>query len=123
VGRLGEVVLKEGIYLYVGSAQGPGGLHGRILRHLKKGNVQKWHVDYLLNHCSIKSIAYIIGKGDLETLLYKTFIQYFKPAWRGFGATDKKRDYTHLFTCTYPLEECLNQLVNVGLNIIKTEKN
>jgi len=33
VGSLGRVTLARGIYVYVGSARGPGGLYSRIRRH------------------------------------------------------------------------------------------
>ena len=47
VGRLGELVLRPGFYIYVGSALGPGGLRARIGRHLKRVKRLRWHVDYL----------------------------------------------------------------------------
>ncbi len=36
VGRLSDLLLKTGWYLYVGSAFGPGGLMARLKRHLRK---------------------------------------------------------------------------------------
>ncbi len=47
VGRLGRHHLPAGRYVYAGSALGPGGLAGRLGRHLRSGRRTHWHVDYL----------------------------------------------------------------------------
>lgn len=47
IGRLGEMPLCPGYYLYVGSALGPGGLRRRLERHLRAEKRPHWHIDYL----------------------------------------------------------------------------
>lgn len=47
IGALGSRVFEPGVYLYVGSARGPGGLKARISRHFKKTRRLAWHFDYL----------------------------------------------------------------------------
>ena len=54
VGRLGRFRLPTGIYVYVGSARGPGGLAARVGRHLRRSGTgagpaapPHWHIDYL----------------------------------------------------------------------------
>jgi Uri superfamily endonuclease len=47
VGRLGLFSLPAGYCLYLGSALGPGGLAGRLGRHLRPPLAPHWHVDYL----------------------------------------------------------------------------
>ncbi len=50
VGRLGEFLFPAGWYLYVGSAQGPGGVAARVRRHWRKAGDGKrlhWHVDHV----------------------------------------------------------------------------
>lgn len=47
VGGLGELELEPGVYAYVGSAFGPGGLGARLRRHLRGEGAVHWHVDYL----------------------------------------------------------------------------
>ncbi|MBK1669368.1 hypothetical protein CKO28_15120 [Rhodovibrio sodomensis] len=37
--------LAAGVYLYVGSANGPGGLRARVARHLRADKRPRWHVD------------------------------------------------------------------------------
>jgi len=49
VGRLGRFRFPAGFYLYMGSALGPGGLTGRLARHLRSSKRLHWHVDYLLD--------------------------------------------------------------------------
>lgn len=47
VGRLGKFDFPSGFYLYVGSANGPGGLRGRVGRHLRADTKSHWHIDAL----------------------------------------------------------------------------
>ena len=47
VGRLGQLSLERGYYLYVGSARGPGGVKARIAHHQKVASRPHWHIDYL----------------------------------------------------------------------------
>ena len=49
IGRLGRFRFPAGFYLYVGSALGPGGLAGRLARHLRADKRLHWHVDYVLH--------------------------------------------------------------------------
>ncbi|MEM1631178.1 MAG: GIY-YIG nuclease family protein [Thermofilum sp.] len=39
--------LPPGIYVYIGSARGPGGVRARVLRHLRREKKVKWHIDQL----------------------------------------------------------------------------
>jgi len=45
--RLGNPVLAPGLYLYCGSANGPGGVRARLGRHLRRDKILRWHIDYL----------------------------------------------------------------------------
>ncbi len=47
VGALGVHTFPPGLYLYVGSAWGPGGLAARVNRHLRGGSSRHWHIDHL----------------------------------------------------------------------------
>ena len=47
VGRLGEAVFPEGVYVYCGSAFNPGGIRARLGRHLHHQRSRPhWHIDY-----------------------------------------------------------------------------
>ena len=54
VGWLRQHDFSSGYYAYVGSAIG--GLKPRLLRHLKKNKTPRWHIDYLTERASIRSI-------------------------------------------------------------------
>ena len=47
IGALGETQFPAGIYAYLGSARGPGGIRARLGRHIAGGKTQRWHIDYL----------------------------------------------------------------------------
>lgn len=47
IGRLGQLHVRPGFYVYVGSAFGPGGVRARIAHHGKPSRHPHWHVDYL----------------------------------------------------------------------------
>ena len=47
IGKLGLLQVREGYYIYVGSALGPGGLKARIAHHKKISDRPRWHIDYL----------------------------------------------------------------------------
>lgn len=55
IGRLGEVRLESGDYIYSGSALQSGGLRARLLRHARPLTRRHWHVDHL------RTIATVMG--------------------------------------------------------------
>ncbi len=59
VGRLGTARFQAGRYIYLGSAQGPGGLRARLVRHVKGEGSLHWHVDYLRRVAPINMIYYL----------------------------------------------------------------
>src|SRR5689334_4380428 len=58
IGRIGAVRLSPGLYLYVGSAFGPGGLRARIGHHARRAKQPHWHVDYIRQYTRLKSVLY-----------------------------------------------------------------
>lgn len=98
VGRLG-VFSFDGAYLYVGSAQGAGGVK-RIDRHLQVacGNnpTKRWHIDYLLKAGRPKDIFVAFTERNVECKLAQKLSRKAIPVISGFGASDCKCR-THLF--------------------------
>jgi Uri superfamily endonuclease len=47
VGRLGTMAVRPGVYAYVGSAFGSGGVRARVRRHWSGTATPHWHIDYL----------------------------------------------------------------------------
>lgn len=72
IGKLGEFAFPVGYYVYVGSALGPGGLAGRLNRHVRlahDGQGKKrlhWHIDYLRQYSELTGIWYASHDTTLE---------------------------------------------------------
>ena len=99
IGSLGLHDLDAGIYVYVGSAHGPGGVFSRICRHLRKEKKRKWHIDYLttLNDCEILGAIIFHATERLECKIAEKLIDSgFRYPIRKFGSTDCKCP-AHLF--------------------------
>ena len=62
VGKLGRSVFSSGIYVYLGSAHGPGGIKARLGRHLRGGGRIHWHIDYLLEVGEVQAYGVIGSK-------------------------------------------------------------
>jgi Uri superfamily endonuclease len=46
VGRLGDLQLQPGFYVYVGSALGLGGVRARLAHHMRPAQRPHWHIGY-----------------------------------------------------------------------------
>lgn len=104
--------LKTGFYVYVGSAFSKGGLYSRVKRHFKKLKKMHWHIDYLTAEPNASIVGFYAipwrGDEDCEQLLASILLRKFKSV-AGFGATDKRRDLSHLFYCGLSAA-CINEL-------------
>jgi Uri superfamily endonuclease len=58
VGRLGELRVRPGFYVYVGSAFGPGGVRARVRRHWRGSRRPHWHVDHLRSAAEPNAVWY-----------------------------------------------------------------
>jgi Uri superfamily endonuclease len=97
VGRLGEARFPAGAMLYLGSACGPGGLKGRLNRHLQpnKAGSLHWHIDYLRRVARVRAIAYLVQPESppaepLECLWSQALVRLpgSSVPLPGFGASD-----------------------------------
>lgn len=66
VGRLGRFAFRAGLYVYVGSARGPGGLRARLGRHLRQAAKPHWHIDTLRAVASVRGVLYTMAPEPLE---------------------------------------------------------
>jgi Uri superfamily endonuclease len=98
VGRLGRQRF-DGLYLYVGSALGPGGLK-RIERHravaMGRNKTRRWHIDYLLALGSLRGVFVIETSQKLECTVAQRLSRIAQPVVKGFGSSDCQC-CTHLF--------------------------
>ena len=58
MGALGAMTVRSGVYVYVGSAFGPGGLRARVGRHARGDGALHWHVDYLRAATALEAVWY-----------------------------------------------------------------
>ncbi len=99
VGRLGRQRF-DGIYLYVGSALGPGGFK-RVERHRAvaqgRSKTRRWHIDYLLGLGQLRGVLLFETQDKaMECALARELARAAEPVIVGFGASDC-RCRTHLF--------------------------
>lgn len=91
-----EMPLTASTYLYVGSANGGGGMKARLARHFKKQKKIHWHVDQLTTRAAHVS-ALAVPDGN-ECLLGEVLINsgQFQVAVPGFGSSDCRLCASHL---------------------------
>ena len=98
VGRLGLLEVRPGWYLYVGSAQGPGGLAARVAHHLSPPRRPHWHLDHVRGLLRPRELWYTVDGRRREDLWADVAAAW--PGVRvplpGFGASDRP-GRTHLF--------------------------
>jgi len=90
VGALGEMAVRPGLYVYVGSAFGPGGVRARVRRHARADGATHWHVDYLRAATTLDAVWYTHDAVRRECL-WARILRDGSGAWvplEGFGASD-----------------------------------
>lgn len=112
-GSIGRVSLNKGYYIYIGSSniRKP---YLRVLRHLMRGAKKiKWHIDILTVVC--EPIAGLLRRGVSEDLLYRTFSSWERvtPFAKGFGCSDYRSHFTHLFNIHGFTEENVYEVVKL----------
>lgn len=96
IGRAGSVELEPGLYGYVGSALGPGGLAARLRRHASRPVRKHWHVDHLLDRAKLLG-ALVIEDDHRHECAWAAWLKGEALASiAGFGASDC-RCRGHLF--------------------------
>jgi Uri superfamily endonuclease len=98
VGALGNLGFDAGIYIYIGSAFGPGGLHARLAHHLSSPCKNHWHIDYLRQHANLVDIWFTYDPVRREHEWAEEFKELPEASvlFPGFGASDCQC-LTHLF--------------------------
>jgi Uri superfamily endonuclease len=90
VGRLGDISLPSGSFAYIGSALGPGGLQGRIGRHLRSDSEKRrhWHIDWLTSAGDIIDIWWVAMSNRLECAWSTALGGIGTRPIKGFGSSD-----------------------------------
>ena len=102
-----NAVFKNGFYLYIGSAAGPGGIAARVNHHLKLSERPHWHIDYFRLHADIVSVYILECDKKFEHHFAAILASRFSSPVEKFGSSDCNCK-THLF---YSLKKpTLNQM-------------
>jgi len=98
IGRLGNMTLYPGFFVYVGGAFGPGGLRARVGHHLKKAHRPRWHVDFLRRHTRPVEVWYTYDptRREHQWAQALTTLRGASVPLPGFGSSDC-RCCAHLF--------------------------
>lgn len=97
VGRWGRLELKQGYYIYVGSAFGPGGVRARVSRHVRRHKPRRWHLDYVREFLRPMSVWYTHDPRRLEHSWARLFSNMTGlSSIQGFGCSDCNC-HSHLF--------------------------
>lgn len=90
IGRLDHVQFPSGVYLYVGSARGPGGLRARVRRHLKPASQKRrhWHIDALRATAPTLDVWWATENVAVECQWAELLADVGRRLPPGFGASD-----------------------------------
>jgi len=89
VGQKGVFRFPKGYYIYTGSAKN--GLKARVERHLRQEKRRFWHIDYLLEHASVRRVFLFEDKSKECSLAQSVLdMPRAKIIVPGFGASDCK---------------------------------
>ncbi len=98
--RLGPAPLPPALYLYCGSARGPGGIRARCLRHLLSTREPHWHIDRLCRTATAGLAVPFPGGEECRLLATLLAQPGTAVARRGFGSSDCRRCPAHLLVLT-----------------------
>jgi Uri superfamily endonuclease len=91
VGRLGVLSLAPGVYGYVGSAFGPGGVRARVQRHARtEDKALHWHIDYLRAATTLEAVwvTYDAARRECTWASVLRSLPEATVPLDGFGASD-----------------------------------
>jgi len=98
IGRLGNMQIKPGWYVYVGSAFGPGGVRARLAHHIRPVQRPHWHIDYLKTLAVVEEVWFVYGQTSQEHAWSECFagMRGASLPMAGFGSSDCHCE-SHLF--------------------------
>ncbi len=88
-----SAALAPGLYVYCGSARGPGGLAARLARHMRRDKRAHWHVDQLTEAGKVVGAWVFPGRGECEV---NDELADWPTPIEGFGSSDCRRCRAHL---------------------------
>ncbi len=90
IGRLGQLHVRRGFYVYIGSAFRPGGVRARVSHHRKPPARPHWHIDYLRAITQLEEIwvTYDLIRQEHQWADLFRRMQGASIPLAGFGASD-----------------------------------
>jgi Uri superfamily endonuclease len=88
-----RATLAPGVYVYCGSARGPGGLAARLARHMRRDKRAHWHVDQLTRAGDVLGAWVFPDRGECEV---NDDLAEWPTPLEGFGSSDCPRCRAHL---------------------------
>ncbi len=88
--------LPSGLYLYLGSAYGPGGLRARVRRHARPKTGRHWHVDHLTEAGKVIAVAAFPGGEECRLVDHVREGPDVSVPAPGFGSSDCRTCEAHL---------------------------
>lgn len=98
IGKLAQLNVQKGYYLYIGSAMGPGGVISRLKHHSKISKRSHWHLDYLRAETEFYE-AYALCSQERKECEWAGLMaknEVISEPLKGFGSSDCQCS-THLF--------------------------
>ncbi|MBT3330864.1 MAG: GIY-YIG nuclease family protein [Rhodospirillaceae bacterium] len=100
--RLQSPTLAPGLYVYCGSARGPGGLAARVGRHLRAEKPIRWHVDHLTtggeNAGRVLDVLCLPDGDECELVGQLGAMSGVAVPVPGFGSSDCRQCRSHLLS-------------------------
>jgi Uri superfamily endonuclease len=117
IGRLGTLDLTAGVFVYVGSALGAGGIAARCRHHRRISVRPHWHLDYLRPHCRILGVWAAYGRERLEHRWASILGALPDACWPllGFGASDCRCPAHLIWLAEVPTVADLARLLGHGV--------
>ena len=115
IATLGRPVLPAGLYLYAGSAWGPGGIRARAGRHLRRSRARVWHIDHLT--AAIEQVVAFPDARECEIADFVVARGAHVPI-PGFGASDCRSCEAHLLAVEPDLVQLLMSTTLYKENIL-----
>ncbi|CCQ75003.1 DUF123 domain-containing protein [Magnetospira sp. QH-2] len=88
--------LAPGLYVYAGSARGPGGIRARCGRHVKSAKSVRWHIDRLTNAAGVRAVAAFPDGTECAIADHLIADHGAETPVPGFGSSDCRHCLSHL---------------------------
>lgn len=106
-------LLPSGLYLYAGSAWGPGGIRARLKRHFQRQKKLHWHVDQLTTAAETIQALAMDGARECEIIDRLHRLPNFTHPLAKFGSSDCPTCPSHLLRYAPPLGQSHIQIQDV----------